>query len=84
MPLPHNQLDSKGNPLIPGRLYCLATYNRDTENDVTYGSLAWFGSNGELYDANYPETAESVVDEDYDFLVLQVGDVNQNYLFDKE
>jgi len=74
-------LDSQSNPLIPGRLYCLATYNRDAENDVTYGSLAWFGSDGKLYDANYSDTEGSEIDDDYDFLVLQAGNANPNYLF---
>lgn len=74
-------LDSEGNPLIPGRLYCLATYNRDAENDVTYGSLAWFGSDGNLYDANYLDIEGNEIDDDYDFLVLQAGNANPNYVF---
>ena len=74
-----NSLDSESKPLIPGRLYCLVTYNG--ENEASYGSLAWFGSDGKLYDANYSDTEGDEVDEDYDALVLQAGNVNQNYVF---
>lgn len=74
-------LDSERNPLIPGRCYCLARYNGDVVNDVTYGSLAWFGSDGKLYNANYADCEGEELVEDYDFLVLQAGDVNPAFIF---
>lgn len=73
-------LDSERNPLIPGRCYCLASYNGEAENDVTYGSLAWFGSDGKLYNANYADCEGEQLDEDYDFLVLQAGSVNPEFV----
>lgn len=73
-------LDSERNPLIPGRCYCLASYNGDTENDVSYGSLAWSGSDGKLYNANYADCEGEELDEDYDFLVLQAGEVNPAFI----
>lgn len=74
-------LDSQLNPLIPGRLYCLATVIGGGTGELSYGSLAWWGSDGQLYDANSSDAEGAMLDEDFDVLVLQVGNVNPLYLF---
>jgi hypothetical protein len=77
--------DNKGNALIPGRVYCMVEIKEDSETGETwdsYGPLAWYGSDGELYDANYDDCEGDVISHwNYDYLVLQVGDVNPKYVF---
>jgi hypothetical protein len=76
------QQDIDGNPLIPGRCYCFGIYNEFRPGDKQYGSLAWYGSDGKFYDANYHDTEGEELHEDFDFVVLQSGNVNHDYIFD--
>lgn len=71
--------DTAGNLLIPGRCYSLGIY--DELGEKQYGSLAWYGSDGQFYDANYTDTEGEVLHEDFDFVVLQGGEVNPDYVF---
>ncbi len=63
------------NNLIAGRLYCEKFI--DFDDDVSYGRLAWFGSDGVFYDADSGE--ETYMDGDE--LVLQTGPINSEYIF---
>lgn len=45
-----NLLDSKGNKLVPGALYCISnTVKRGDELCCDYGALVWFAGDGRLY-----------------------------------
>jgi hypothetical protein len=70
-------LDITGKQLIPGRLYCLGEITENYPNDLKMGSLAWFGSDGEFYDADHDDG--TTVNWPYDVAVEQTGCFNKDY-----
>lgn len=75
-------LDIEGFPLRPGGLYCLGSYGPGGDKD--YGSLAWYGSDGKFYNADYPDTEGQEITWKYDFAVYQDGSaINQDYIFEE-
>lgn len=72
--------DSQGNPLEPGALYCKCLVLDDECDAISFGSLVRYGSDGRFYNADYCEEMEEDR-SDYDFLVRQIGDIDQDYIF---
>lgn len=69
--------DTDGNDLVPGQLYCLG--EMDIDNNPTYGSLAWYASDGEFYSADYDDSVDAVT-WPYDFAVKQTGSFDLSYV----
>lgn len=75
--------DSNGNALIPGRCYCMVEECEDGEGGTyqSYGALAWYCSDGRLYDAQDDKyEVRDISHYDYDSLVLQDGKINPEYV----
>ena len=79
------QTDTDGNALIPGHLYCMVEIKIPENGDPeypSYGALAWYGSNGCFYDANYKDCEGNDISHfPYDELAHQPVSINLDYVF---
>lgn len=77
--------DMDGNSLIAGHLYCMVEMKDTGDGDQeypSYGALAWYGSDGCFYGANYKDCEGNDISHyPYGALAHQVGCINLDYVF---
>lgn len=73
--------DILGMQLVPGALYVKMheEVNWEGETITQDGSLVWAGPEGDLYNADYPDTEGEPSDDNADYYVRQQGCYNPSY-----